>query len=192
MCRCVYASSSSLNDFSLSLSPKYLDLLSVMYADKRKYEMPYICFQCWALRVLNVPPFLVCSLKLVQFNSWDFYLLYSLCVFRICYSEVLWLWFLRNIPLESAVCSPAEDVSWRGTVFTQRKTIVRNTRRCFLEQLEMNDTKYFCRWNKAAILFFFPSLLLLWVHNRLTPSLITLKQSHIRLFAHYEPPWMCY
>lgn len=173
------------------LSPKYLDLLSVMYADKRKYEMPYICFQCWALRVLNVPPFLVCSLKLVQFNSWDFYLLYSLCVFRICYSEVLWLWFLRNIPLESAVCSPAEDVSWRGTVFTQRKTIVRNTCRCFWNSLKWMTQSIFAGEVRQQS-FFFPSLLLLWVHNRLTPSLITLKQSHIRLFAHYEPPWMCY
>lgn len=35
MCRCVYASSSSLNEM---FSQKYLDLLSVMYADKRKYE----------------------------------------------------------------------------------------------------------------------------------------------------------
>lgn len=27
----------------------------------------------------------------------------------------------KNIPLESAVCSPAEDVSWGGNVLTQRK-----------------------------------------------------------------------
>lgn len=125
-----------------------------MYADKRKYEMPYICFQCWALRVLNVPPFLVCSLKLVQFNSWDFYLLYSLCVFRICYSEVLWLWFLRNIPLESAVCSPAEDVSWRGTVFTQRKTIVRNTCRCFWNSLKWMTQSIFAGEIRQQSFFF--------------------------------------
>lgn len=27
----------------------------------------------------------------------------------------------KNIPLESAVCSPAEDVSWGGNVLTLRK-----------------------------------------------------------------------
>lgn len=46
----------------------------------------------------------------------------------------------KNIPLESAVCSPAEDVSWGGVYLHKGKTNVPNTSRCLRSKhVKLND-----------------------------------------------------
>lgn len=106
----------------------------------------------------------------------------------------------QHSPRKCRLFSPAEDVSsgvWgeRKKKVKKKKCIYTKENKCSehfpvftVEPVELNDTKYLRRRNKAAI--FWRSTLSIrsssWARDgsRLTPSLISLKQSHIREFAH--------
>lgn len=58
----------------------------------------------------------------------------------------------KHSPWKCRLFSPAEDVSWGGKcIYTKENKCSKHFPVFTVEPVELNDKKYSCRWNKAAI-----------------------------------------